>query len=468
MKLVVKEGDENSPPLIIEHFGRGIIIEHLCKRPVVIKHSHIRNYISSAQSGKLFMEDVVLKSTLTLYPQQQVWARQFDTEIPSTRILNNGGNLWLLGIKTELTGTVIKTTNCGNTELLGGLIYPVKPFTSAEVAFVAENANQSLIFGASAYNSSYMYPIMVREKQNGITKNLNFEGQIRYIMPLYLGYDPACAGAATETSLPANEAFRFNAAGPQVTNSIGTFAKDAYFATSLARTIVKPIAGTTNDAIYQSERYAIAPNRNLNYAIPVSNGQYKVVLHFAELYHTSVGKRVFDVVIENKKVLDNYDIVKSVGANTADVKTFTANVTDGAVNLSFMGLTSIGAIGVPKVSAIEIIKMTTTSLASQAAASRMEVEAAKTQALASQNQFDLFPNPAVDNLNIRNNAFTDLTADVEIKNLAGQTVYRAGKVVFPAGGIQNISQLENLSSGVYILYISGDNLMFTKKFILKK
>jgi hypothetical protein len=464
MKLVVKEGDENSPPLIIEHFGRGVTIEHLCKRPVVIKHSHIRDYIGSPQAGKLFMEDVVLKSTLTLHPQQKVWARQFNSEIPSTRILNNGGNLWLLGIKTELAGTVIKTTNCGNTELLGGLIYPVKPFSSPEVAFVAENANQSLIFGASAYNTSYMYPIMVREKQNGITKDLKFGGQIRYIMPLYVGYDPACAGTAAPAAatLPTNTAYRINAGGPQVTNSIGTFVADAYFSGSSTLKLSNAIAGTTNDAMYQSVRHATVGNSTFSYAIPVSNGQYKVVLHFAELGYTSIDKRVFDVAIENTKVLDNYDIVKSVGANTADIKTFTSNVTDGTLKIDFIGLYSEGAKGLPKVSAIEVVKTTT--------ASRVEVNAAieKAEVLAIQDKFELFPNPAVDNLNIRNNALTDLTANVEIKNLAGQTVYKASNVVFMAGGIQNFSKLENLSSGVYILYLTGDNLLFTKKFILKK
>jgi hypothetical protein len=470
MKLVVKDGDENSPPLIIEHFSRGISIEHLSKRPVVIKHSHIGSYLGSPQAGKLFMEDVVFKNTLTLNPQQKVWARQFNSEIPSTRILNNGADLWLLGIKTELTGTVIKTTNCGKTELLGGLIYPVKGFSSKEAAFIAEDANQSLIFGASAYNTSYMYPVMVREKQNGITKELKYGGEIRYIMPLFVGYNPACPGtAATEAAtVKTPVSYRINAGGPPVINSIGTFEADAHYSTGIAKTSSKPIAGTTEDAIYQSERYASANNANLSYAFPVSSGQYKVVLHFAELYHTLIGKRIFDVAIEDTKVLDNYDMVKAVGALTADVKVFTANVTDGTLNIDFIGLTSEGAIERPKVSAIEIIDMAPASLPSETAASRLEVKAAKAEAPDIQNDFDLFPNPAVDNLNVRNNGLTDLTADVEIKNLAGQTVFKAGRVVFTAGGIQNFSKLESLSSGVYILYITGDNLMFTKKFILKK
>ena len=49
------------------------------------------------------------------------------------KITNVGGRLWILGIKTENiidfpdsdgTTTIIKTTGGGQTELLGGLIYP--------------------------------------------------------------------------------------------------------------------------------------------------------------------------------------------------------------------------------------------------------------------------------------------------------------------------------------------------------
>jgi hypothetical protein len=476
MKLVVSEGDENSPPLIIENFSRGLTIEHLSKRPVVIKHAAVASYTGSAQAGKLFLEDVVFMSTLGINPEQQVWARQFNCEIPTTRILNNGGDLWLLGIKTEQTGTVIKTTNCGNTELLGGLIYPVTAFSSAEAAFIAENANHSLTFGGSAYNTSFMYPIMVRESQSGVTKDLKYGGQIRYTMPLYTGYDAACPGPGAglnDTGLPVKttDAYKINAGGPELTNSIGTFAADDTYFSGNVRVgtgFSNAIAGTADDAIYQSERFGGADNATFRYAFPVSSGQYKVVLHFAEVYYTIPGMRIFDVAIENSKVLDNYDIVKAVGANTADVKTFTANVTDGTLDIDFIGLFSEGAVERPKVSAIEVIKISGTNATSQLAASRVEVKTAKAAALEVQNQFDLYPNPAVDHLNIRNTALTDLTADVEIKNLAGQTVYKAGKVVFTAGGIQSISQLTHLSSGVYILQITGDNLIFTKKFIIKK
>jgi hypothetical protein len=191
--LVVKDGDENSPPLIIEHIGYGVRLQHLCKRPVVLKRCKIRSYTSSTSAGKLYLEDVEFKELVTLYPQQRVWARQYNSEILPGQIWNKGASLWVLGIKTELKGYVINTTNCGKTELLGGLVYPVKAFTSTDPpAFTSDNSQQSLIFGASAYAANTMYPVIIRERQNGITKEVKHAGQVRYIMPLHVGNSTTC------------------------------------------------------------------------------------------------------------------------------------------------------------------------------------------------------------------------------------------------------------------------------------
>ena len=53
------------------------------------------------------------------------------------------------------------------------------------------------------------------------------------------------------------------------------------------------IAGTSDDALYQSERYG-----NFSYNVPVANGDYVVTRKFAEIYFSSTGMRVFKVVVE--------------------------------------------------------------------------------------------------------------------------------------------------------------------------
>src|SRR5262249_38480116 len=54
---------------------------------------------------------------------QQVWARQFNPENMGTKVRNDSGTFWCLGLKTEKAGTVVETKNGGKTEVLGGYFY---------------------------------------------------------------------------------------------------------------------------------------------------------------------------------------------------------------------------------------------------------------------------------------------------------------------------------------------------------
>ncbi|NDK55802.1 malectin domain-containing carbohydrate-binding protein [Pontibacter fetidus] len=151
---------------------------------------------------------------------------------------------------------------------------------------------------------------------------------------------------------------RINSGGGQLTNSIGTFAADNYFSPSPGFTYTNAvaIAGTLDDAIYQTERSTTTDNGSFSYSIPLSNGQYTVKLHFAELFWWDQGQRVFDVSAEGVKVLDNYDIVQKAGTSEkAVVETITVNVTDGKLDLFFTAATTEGGINRPKVSAIEVL-----------------------------------------------------------------------------------------------------------------
>ncbi|HEX9971810.1 MAG TPA: malectin domain-containing carbohydrate-binding protein, partial [bacterium] len=108
---------------------------------------------------------------------------------------------------------------------------------------------------------------------------------------------------------------------------------------------VRSINNTQDDELYQSERYGMSA-----YRFDVANGTYRAVLHFAEIYYRSTNKRVFDVIIEGIKVLDDYDIYADVGANTAVFKTYETTVSDGRLDIDF-----VTEIDASKISAIEII-----------------------------------------------------------------------------------------------------------------
>ncbi|RYY95376.1 MAG: T9SS type A sorting domain-containing protein, partial [Chitinophagaceae bacterium] len=182
-----------------------------------------------------------------------------------------------------------------------------------------------------------------------------------YVFALVVKDNDGAASVADPVTVTVNAAaggtvtYRINAGGPQLTTSIGTFAADNYFAPSPGNktTSTAAIGNTTDDALYQTDRWA----SSFNYALPVANGQYNVVLHFAEYAVTTAGRRIFDVSMEGVKKLDNYDIVAKAGAYNAISETISVTVTDGLLNINFSSIPADGGKGYAKVSAIEVLSL---------------------------------------------------------------------------------------------------------------
>jgi glucose/arabinose dehydrogenase len=79
-----------------------------------------------------------------------------------------------------------------------------------------------------------------------------------------------------------------------------------------------PVAGAADATIYQSNRTGLR-----GYRLNVPPGSYKVTLQFAELSDRSTkGKRIFDVLIQDKVVLEGLDVFDRVGKNKALDLTF--------------------------------------------------------------------------------------------------------------------------------------------------
>jgi hypothetical protein len=103
-------------------------------------------------------------------------------------------------------------------------------------------------------------------------------------------------------------------------------------------------------AIYQGERYGAS----FAYTLPnLTPGKtYTLRLHFAETYYTTIGGREFNVLINGKQVLTNFDIVAAAGAGfKANIQTFPATATSqGTIVLQF----TKGLADWPKVCGIEV------------------------------------------------------------------------------------------------------------------
>src|SRR5207245_3890468 len=88
----------------------------------------------------------------------------------------------------------------------------------------------------------------------------------------------------------------------------------------------------------------------------VLNGGYTVNLKFAELYFTTAGQRLFNVLINGQTVLANFDVVAAAGAGlTAVDRPFAGNVTNGQIAIQFTAVQSD-----PTINAIEISPVTVT------------------------------------------------------------------------------------------------------------
>ena len=202
--------------------------------------------------------------------------------------------------------------------------------------------------------------------------------------PLLLGFDPATGQQVVSQALAASpqnfvapasgaghvfvpvgsrlEAFsyaaaststlRVNAGGAAYTGGDGrVWQADTGFSAGTPASTTAAISGTPDPPLYQTERYG----NSFNYTLSVPNGNYNVVLKFAEFFWSSPGQRVFNVAVNGQQVLSNFDILANVPKNTALDKTFTTSVTGGTLTIA---LTTVKDNA--KISAIEITPGTTT------------------------------------------------------------------------------------------------------------
>ena len=107
------------------------------------------------------------------------------------------------------------------------------------------------------------------------------------------------------------------------------------------------IKNTSEQALFNQEVWG----KNINYKIPVQNGNYILRLHFVELYHNAPGRRIFNVNVQNALLLQNFDVFASVNKFSALTKEFPIFVSNGELNISLSAISDNATI-----SGIELIK----------------------------------------------------------------------------------------------------------------
>ena len=102
--------------------------------------------------------------------------------------------------------------------------------------------------------------------------------------------------------------------------------------------------GTRNYDLYVQDRRGLS-----EYRFDVPDGQYIVKLHFSETEHSWRKLRVFDIWIENDRVLKDFDIFNEVRRNYTVDYQFATQVNDGQLNVRFTAIH-----GEPSLSAVYV------------------------------------------------------------------------------------------------------------------
>ncbi|KAG8364767.1 hypothetical protein BUALT_Bualt18G0033000 [Buddleja alternifolia] len=150
-------------------------------------------------------------------------------------------------------------------------------------------------------------------------------------------------------------------------SSTGNFMDDDHVSDNYIETNVSMLYNSTTPV---SELYRTARSSPLSltyYGICLMNGNYTVKLHFAEIVFTndtsfnSLGRRIFDVYLQGKMVLKDFNIAAEAGGpGKSIIKSFTAVVTSHTLKIHFYwagrGTTGIPLRGTygPLISAISV------------------------------------------------------------------------------------------------------------------
>jgi hypothetical protein len=210
------------------------------------------------------------------------------------------------------------------------------------------------------------------------------------------------------------------------------------------------ISGTTEDSIYQFEHYG-----PVKYVFRVPNGSYSLFLMFAENFFTASNNRIFDVYIENNRVLENLDIFNVVGQNAAH-RVFVSNVmvTDGLLEIHFAG-----QLNEPVINGIVIYANSSGVLDdNENIPGTFKVE---------QN----YPNPFNGKTIINYSLATADNLSFELYNILGESVFKKDLGYTYPGfhqfELDTIALFQSpLTSGIYFYVFTGSNKRETRKFVL--
>ncbi len=97
------------------------------------------------------------------------------------------------------------------------------------------------------------------------------------------------------------------------------------------------IDNLTFDGIYGEERYDVLDAPEMEYVLPLPNGDYVVNIYLGNSFSgtSEVGERVFDILLEGAVVENDLDLIQRFGHQIAGMLTYPVAVADGELNIAF-------------------------------------------------------------------------------------------------------------------------------------
>lgn len=225
-------------------------------------------------------------------------------------------------------------------------IATVQPGQTIRLAATVTNAGTTAVnwtlsppVGTISAAGDYTAPSVVTQLQTVVAKAVSVA-------------DPTKFASATLTLQPAPvtqpaAVLRINAGASGFRDQQGnTWLADTGATGGAAFVTRQPIAGTTEQSLYQSCRFGA-----FSYRLNVPSGMRKVKLRFAEPFFATAGRRVFDVRINGVTVLNRIDIAKEAGGGFRPVDyEFDVPVSNGQLVIDF-----VQQVENPMVSGIEVL-----------------------------------------------------------------------------------------------------------------
>lgn len=164
-----------------------VLFENKSPHPVVIRNlAHGACLHKKPSPGRTwFIEDMAGGRKALFAKGEKCWARQYNPESPDLNMCEvDGGQVWILGMKTEGRSRHIIARNGAKVELLGGVSYqswkkqPLDP-----PMFTVIDSQASFTFGFYHWNTPFT--TIVEETQNGQTRALPRKQLANYHLPVY-------------------------------------------------------------------------------------------------------------------------------------------------------------------------------------------------------------------------------------------------------------------------------------------